>query len=396
MHRSELRGRGAVGLFLAVAVFAPPQKLAGQEVVESAAPRDPDLRLADEPLVRVGIVDGPVEYIFGNVTGAVRLEDGGIVVADEQSANLRRFDARGRHIWTSGRSGEGPGEYRGLRLLRGCPGAPLTVRDWRLNRITELDLDGNVLATRSLTALGVNPYGDPACSPGGRLVFAPRPDDVFHYDETLAVGEHYRSSMTLMALRGDEVSTLRSGIAGAERTRHYAEGSGPRWWGRDLVFAAGGAGVWYGTADDYELEHLDWTGRVTRVTRWAGPDLAVTDDRVDAYREAWLARYDDAEARRNFERESWPDIRDGLPERFPAYEALIALPDGGVWVKSFVWREPREELHLLDASGTWLRRLTLPGGAAVLDAGPDWVLLSRRDELEVQSVALYALVEAGG
>lgn len=68
---------------------APPPTLSGQEVVESAALRDPDLRLADEPLLRVGIVDGPLEYIFGNVTGAVRLEDGGIVVADEQSGNIR-------------------------------------------------------------------------------------------------------------------------------------------------------------------------------------------------------------------------------------------------------------------------------------------------------------------
>ena len=395
MHRRRLGLPDGALLLLIVSVLLSPQALAAQEVVESAAPRSPDLTLADEPLVRIGIVDGPTEYIFGNVTGAVRLEDGSIVVADEQSGNIRRYDADGRHLWTSGRSGEGPGEYQGLRLPRHCPGAPLTAFDWRLDRITELDLDGNVLATQLLPSVGVHPYGDPVCSPGGRLVFTPLPDDVYTYDETLAVGEHYRSSMTLMSLRGDDVATLRSGIAGAERTRHYAEGSGPRWWGKDMVFAAAGTGVWYGTADDYELVHLDWMGRVTRVARWAGPDLTVTPERVDSYREAWLARYDDDEARRNFEREYWPDIRDGLAERFPAYEALIALPDGGLWVKTYTWRAPGEELHLLDANGVWLRRLTLPNGAVVLDAGRDWVLLSQRDELSVTTVALYELVEAG-
>ncbi len=89
MHRFRLRVPGAAVLLLTVSIPAPPPTLSGQEVVESAAPRDPDLRLADEPLLRVGIVNGPLEYIFGNVTGAVRLEDGGIVVADEQSGNIR-------------------------------------------------------------------------------------------------------------------------------------------------------------------------------------------------------------------------------------------------------------------------------------------------------------------
>ena len=41
------------------------------------------------------MLDGPMEYIFGNVTGAIRLEDGSVVIADEQSYNVRRYDASG-------------------------------------------------------------------------------------------------------------------------------------------------------------------------------------------------------------------------------------------------------------------------------------------------------------
>ena len=132
-------------LVLAVLAAAP---IGAQEVVESAAPRDPDLTIAEQPLVRIGMLDGPLEYIFGNVTGAVRLDDGSIVVVDEQSHNVRRYDANGRHLWTSGREGDGPGEYRGLRLLRNCPGAAITVFDWVQDRITDLDADGNVVDTR--------------------------------------------------------------------------------------------------------------------------------------------------------------------------------------------------------------------------------------------------------
>ena len=370
---------------------APEIIITGQTIVESEAPSDPDLTLADEPLVRIGMLDGPMEYIFGNVTGAIRLEDGSVVIADEQSYNVRRYDASGRHVWTSGRNGEGPGEYGGLRLLRGCPGATITVFDWHLNRITELDQDGEVTDTRALNVSGVNPYQEPACTPDGDLVFTPWPDS----DLTVAAGEHHRWEMELSWARGDSVVTLRSGIPGTERTR-YGNSDGPRTWGRTMVFAVTPTGVWYGSADDYELEHLDWTGGVTRIAQWSGPDLRVTRERLDSFRDAYLARYDTPEDRRRFERDNWPGIRDGLPDRFPAYEALLPLPDGSVWITTFAWRSPEKELHLLDADGVWIRRVTMPAGSTVLDAGPDWVLLGERGEFDVPTVALYGLVEGGG
>ena len=381
-------------LTLALTVLAAAP-IAAQEVVESAAPRDPDLTIADQPLVRIGMLDGPLEYIFGDVTGAVRLGDGSIVVADEQSYNVRRYDANGRHLWTSGREGDGPGEYRGLRLLRNCPGATITVFDWVQDRITELDAEGDVVDTRRLNSIGVNPYGEPGCSADGRLVFTPWPEDRRSVLER-TVGEQWRWRVSLRYALHDSVTTLRSGIPGAERTRFSEPNSGPSYWGRTMVFATVDTGVWYGTADDYELAHLDWTGRVTRTARWTGPDLTVTDDRVDRYRDAFLAMdlYSDPEGRRRFEREVWPRTREHLPERFPAYEALLALRDGGVWIRTHRWRARGEELHLLDRDGTWLRRLTMPVGSVLLDAGPDWVLVRQRNEFDVPTVALYDLVEA--
>ena len=381
---------------LTLAAFAAAS-IGAQDVVESAGPRDPDLTLAEEPRVRIGALDGPLEYIFGDLTGAVRLDDGSIVVVDEQSDNVRRYDANGRHLWTSGREGDGPGEYRGLRLLRNCPGAAVTVFDWVQDRITQLDLDGNVVDTRTLNSIGVNPYGTPACSTDGRLVFTPWPEDRVSVLER-TVGEQWRWRVSLRYASEDNVTTLRSGIPGAERTRISRGSVMPSYWGRTMVFAAVGTGVWFGTSGDYELRHLDWTGRVTRTARWAGPDLAVTDEQVDRYRDylSGLDRYADGEGRRRFEREVWPERRAYLPERFPAYESLLALADGGIWIRTYRWRAPGEKLHLLDRDGVWLRRLTMPGGSVLLDAGPDWVLIMQRDPLDVPTVALFALVETIG
>ncbi|MCE2454385.1 MAG: hypothetical protein J4G12_01000 [Gemmatimonadetes bacterium] len=369
-------------------------QLAPQTIVESDSPGRADLVLADEPLMRIGLLDGPDEFLFGNITGAVRLEDESVVVADQSIFEIRKFDARGRHVWSSGRKGEGPGEYEGLRLMRGCPGAAVTAYDGQLDRITELDSDGVVTDTRRFG--GAGPYGVPACSPDGHVVFTAWPDT--EWELTLAEGTRYRWEMSLTLERDDSVATLRSGIPGTERYIHTEYGSSaPVTWGRDMALAVTATGVWYGSADDYELEHVDWTGRVTHVARWAGPDLEVTSEHLDRYRDAYLARYETAEERRRFERERWPSIRDDLPESFPAYvsEGLLSLPNGSMLVVPHPWRElgGRDEFHLLGADGTWLHRLMIPSGRTLLDAGPGWVLLLERGEFDEQSVAVYELVE---
>ena len=366
--------------------------LAAQTIVESEDPGHPDLILSDEPLVSIGVLEGPMEYMFGEVTGAIRLEDESVVVADQQSYEVRMFDAGGQHMWASGSQGEGPGEYGGLRLLRGCPGSAITVFDWHLDRITELDAEGNVTDTRSLGEIGVNSYNEPVCAPNASLVFTPWP--VTDY-ASLTVGEIYRWSMSLNWARGDSVTVLRSGIPGVERF-FYGGSDGPRRWGKAMVFAATGTGVWYGSGDDYELEHVDWSGRVTRIARWVGPDQEVTTKHLDRYLSAYLARYNTPAERQRFESERWPDIRNDLPKQFPAFEAdgLMAMPDGSLWVTTFGWRSPDQELHLLHPSGNWVARLVIPARSKLLDAGPDWVLLLERGEYGEHTVAVYELVEA--
>ena len=368
-----------------------------QATTHSPAPLHPDLVLAAEPLVRIGTIDGPDAEIFGNVTGAVRLEDGSVVVADEHAYEIRLFDANGRHLWTSGRAGEGPGEYGGVRLMRGCPGSPITVFDWHRDRITELDADGSVTGTRNLAEDGINPYGEPACSPDGALVYTPWWNTRMDY-LTLSPGDTYRVPMELVRAKDGVLDTLGAGIPGVERfvtgpRGGRPTGSGPAEWGKDLRYAVTASGVWYGSADDYELTLLEAAGGGSRAVRWDGPDLEVTGEHLDRYRDAYAARYDDPAERRRFLRQQWPDIEDRMPERFPAYESLLSVADGSVWVVTFNWRSPERELHLLGADGTWLRRATVPARATVLDAGPDWLLLLERDELDMQRVAVYELVE---
>ena len=393
IRRHFLRRVGVVPA-LAVCLAAGGAGTAAQSVVNSKDPAESDWKPNDQPLVRIGLSDGPPEYLFGDVTGAIRLKDGSIVVADEQSYSLRKFTPNGDLAWTSGQKGKAPGEYEGLRLVRGCPDSELTVYDWVLDRITDLDAEGRVSDTQALASLDVNPYEDPACVPEGGLVFTPWPDYQSQREQlNITPGESYRWNVSLNWQNRDRVTTLRSEIPGAERTV-LEGGSRPKIWGRKLVFAVTPTGVWLGTADDYELEHIDYAGRPVRRARWNGPDLSVTRAHRQRYRESRLARYDTPEDRRRFERRIWPDILKNLPARFPAYDTILPLPDGSLWIAVHRWLAPQREVHLLSANGTWLRRLYIPAGAQLLDAGRDWVLLQERGDLGEPIVAVYELTRS--
>ena len=74
---------------------------------------------------------------------------GDVLIVDRDAPNLRMFDQTGRAVWSRGRPGAGPGEYRyAMRAALG-DGGSVHVVDMRLRRLTRLAPDGAVL--KSLT-----------------------------------------------------------------------------------------------------------------------------------------------------------------------------------------------------------------------------------------------------
>ena len=85
---------------------------AGVEIVENedyAWPEGQAWRLADDPILDIGLLEGEDAYQLFDVVGALRLTDGGIVVANAGSFELRFYDANGTHLFSVGREGGGPG-----------------------------------------------------------------------------------------------------------------------------------------------------------------------------------------------------------------------------------------------------------------------------------------------
>lgn len=71
-------------------------------------------------VMEIGVMEGPPESeVLGQIRHAVLMESGGITVLDVQSSRITGFDGEGRHTFSFGRSGSGPGELLGpTGLLR--------------------------------------------------------------------------------------------------------------------------------------------------------------------------------------------------------------------------------------------------------------------------------------
>lgn len=99
-------------------------------------------RLASAPSFDIGHADGDPAQELYRVSGAVRLADGRIVVANSGSSELRYFDSTGGYLRSVGRRGGGPGEFTGDLKLLPYHGDSLLVWDARLRRFSLFAFNG--------------------------------------------------------------------------------------------------------------------------------------------------------------------------------------------------------------------------------------------------------------
>ena len=393
MHQTHLRNQYTLMLAVALASAAGAPPAVAQPVQTRPAT---ELRLSTEPLLSIGLIEGPDEYLLAGVNGGARLADGSVVVSDRTHSRIQRFGPDGRHLWSRGRDGEGPGEFKYVQLAAGCASMErIVVYDIWTDRVSVFSGEGELLDDYRFLYNGV-PLRRFGCAPDGRLGFLG--SSVMMGEEGAEPGDLIRELLSLgSAELGDTVATmLRNRIPSSEiRLLGPGDAMPGSTWPHDVVFATTDGGVWLGTSEDYEVELVGRTGETIRRIRWEGPDLSVTQADVNRYRDALEASYrrgGDADWRPRFERR-WDWESEIVPDVFPAYQALIMGDDGMLWVQDYVRPGDRDEWFGFDPDGTWTRTLVLPPQTDLLDIGADWALVETRDNLDVQRVATHTLVE---
>ena len=104
----------------ALALATGTQLLGAQSIQTRPAA---EVRLSPDPVLSVGMLDGPDEYLFGEINAGAVLDDGSVVLSDQMNFRIQRFGQDGEHLWSRGREGEGPGEFQRVQIVNGCASA---------------------------------------------------------------------------------------------------------------------------------------------------------------------------------------------------------------------------------------------------------------------------------
>ncbi len=373
---------------------------AGVEIVENSVPRWSDgegWRLSERPILNIGEIESPPEYQLYRVFDAVRLDDGRIVVANSGTNELRLYDSSGSYLGSAGREGGGPGEFEGLRSLATTAGDSLLTYDWRQRRISIFDSKG---------AFGRSFTPEPLA---GTAAFADQIEPLA--DGSLLIkAQNFASGGVMDGLRRDTLSLLlcnREGalldtlmtFPGAERL-FETNTSGDnvmvmvrgRLWSPEPQLAAHSDGYFFGSGKSFEVGYYSAVSGLQRLFRLQQPELLVTDEDIERYKQEEMEEIDDENERRRFE-EGLADMP--FTQTFPAYEALLADSEGNLWVEEHRRPGLKEQSTWLvfDGEGALLGTVETPYRFRPLQIGADFVLGRWLDDFDIEHVQMYELIK---
>ncbi len=343
--------------------------------------------VAPAPLFDVGAAQDDTLHMFGEVTGATRLPDGSVVVADRLSASLRYFSPEGRFVRSVGRKGQGPGEFDYLAALRRC-GDSLHVQDIGPRRITVFDLDGTLARTFSIDSPipGQPPYQS-ACNAAGVYL-----NNGWNLSAETRVGKVRWTVPYWLSHPDGAIRDTLGTHPGSERLV-FTSGSKPHPLGREPVLALGREAAYLGSADSFAIEvyslhgrHLRTIGLEERPPRTTGADVA---------RFKMLDTLGKPARRQPQLVEEWPE---DFPPTLPAYTHFIVDRDEHLWVRRYPAGAADTTAWVVFApDGTARAEVMLPALFTVHEIGRDYILGRLLDPAEgFHRVVMYALDRAGG
>lgn len=377
---------------------------AGIEIVTSTASawgEGEGWRIASEPAVVIGAVEGDERYLLSNVTAVRRFEDGRIAVLDGGSSRVRIYDAEGRHLADFGGEGDGPAEFQSPQHLR-LLGDTVVVYDALRPALVRFTAEGRHLDRVPL----VTSEGRDDLIFGFSFGWLSNAEGVLATDpveRTWLEPGIQREEMTVW--RYDMHSGALDSIVhlATDQIRVRVTESGQMGWnivifGRTTFYAAAGDRLFTAPTDHYSISVRDRTGRVERIIRRPTASRPVTDeDRASFFRQSLRGRMSEEEIERRIAVAEVP-----LAETMPAHHMIVADAAGNLWVEELddVGID-QGSFSVFDADGVWLGRIELPPGlppfrsrpnlASQMEIGPDYLLGVWVDELGVEQVRLYRI-----
>ena len=363
--------------------------------------------ISEEPLLEIGAVDGPSEYLLDGVIGVVRLSNGDIVLGEWASGELRRFDRNGTFMWRAGRQGEGPGEHEYLTFVGPLPGDSVVTYDGALLRVQVFGPDGTVARTMRIESpwSGFRP---------GQVVGVSQRRLIMTFDDRqgeIPVGAVRWPGIriTTFSLEDGAVAEVMD-IPGAEQyiTRTgtrisyqvYEYGRGPK-----LALMTGRLALVDTEVYSVRSVSLD-DGATTAILRRDEPVQEVTAEHVEAYVEYMVERnvtwggYSEEQAEAS--RPVWRKAP--MAPTLPVLESIRLDAAGNLWVEPYTPHgSGRSPFEVYARDGTWLGSVAMPPGLSLravgerenirMEIGDDYVLGVWSGEQGVEYVRMYGLLK---
>lgn len=339
-----------------------------------------------DPLLIVGHGDEPLV----RVVGAARTPGGGVAVGTGDAHEILWFDDRGALTARAGGQGGGPEEYQWLEAVIGLPGDTVAAFDFMSGRANLHGPDGGIARTYTIEA--------PSRGFGRTPPFARLDDGTFvvrteHTDDPYPGHQAYTVHLVRRA-DGQTLDTLAS-VPGREG---YTVACGPDdsavctvgiAYGPATSVAARGSRVAVSGRGD-EIRVFD-DGVLTQILRLGEPAVAVGPTEVEAHVDslaasAEMAGFDPARVRLLRERQSEAPAGTVVP-RFVDLEIDRA---GRIWAARGDVPGPRWDVF--SAEGLRIATVALPSRSRIHQIDDHWILISRTDALDVETVEVRPLV----
>lgn len=330
------------------------------------------------------VAASPADVEFSRI-GHVAVDSKGMLYVVDAPSTLVVLDSAARFVRTVGKMGGGPGEFMRIAGVQVLPGDSLFVFDSQLSRATfyapgqERPAQVQTLEQAELDfAKQVRRF------PGGALVG--------HYATSLTPDGTFPERTTEF-LRGARQDGKPSGtmlkLAGMD-ILSTAEGPGMRFtlppFARRTIVQMGPQYIYALYNDSARVQVLDPKGTpVSAIT----PDVPVAPQAIAAASYDSIGDDQDPAARRA--------MRAKLESRWrtwPLYEALLVGDGGSLWIKPSNPAGPNRWFRVA-ADGTRTGSVVLPDGATPRVFARDRVYCVVKDDMDVETLAVYALGPAG-
>ncbi|MGH7470187.1 MAG: hypothetical protein ACRENP_19750 [Longimicrobiales bacterium] len=341
-------------------------------------------RIAPAPLMQIGSVEDDSAYVLHRPWHARRLSHGPIAVVNNGTAQIRLFDANGRHVRSLGRRGDGPGEFRDPWKVHELPGDSLLVIDL-YGPISIFRPDGEFVRRFRLAR------------PNEAFGHGPEPVDQFG-DGTLLFRRQFGEEPNWRGVRRNRITMVRHGLDGEVRgslgefddqTVLYNANGFYRFgaWAKE---ASADSSMWYGPGDRFELREIALDGRLKRLIRLDRPNRPVTERDRNLSRDSALARYRGTRQEAAYNQML---ANTQYAAAFPAHFELMVDALGNLWVQDyqqFQLRIPRL-WSVFDSAGRFLGDVEMPGGFRLYQIGADFVLGRWQDDLDVEYIRVHRI-----